>query len=212
MHGILSFASFGMKRSETATRGKLNKYFTNIHISGSRLLSLLNDLLDLSKLESGNMLLDIKEANLTSLFESCYLEQEQRMKDLGLTIQMNSINGEGIGMFDEVRVGQVISNILSNAIKFSPKNSIITVTINKDHKYLNFTLKDKGVGIPENELDDVFNAFIQSSQTKTNAGGTGLGLAISKQIIEKHNGEIWAKNSLEGGAIFKFILPLRAKR
>ena len=70
-----------------------------------------------------------------------------------------------------------------------------------------FSVKDQGVGIPENELKSIFDKFIQSSRTKTGAGGTGLGLAICNEIIKDHRGEIWAENNLEGGAIFSFMLP-----
>ena len=70
-----------------------------------------------------------------------------------------------------------------------------------------FSVIDQGIGIPENELDSIFDKFVQSSKTKTGAGGTGLGLAICKEIIDAHKGEIWAENNAEGGSIFSFMLP-----
>ncbi len=209
LHGILSFASMGVKKIDSASSEKLLHYFSRIKLSGDRLLLLLNDLLDLSKLESGKMELNIKRADLAKLFERHCQEQEQRIHDKGLTIQVDASNGAGTGMFDGDKVGQVMANLLSNAIKFSAENTDITVKIDRDEQYLVFSLTNQGVGIPEAELDDIFDAFIQSSKTKTGAGGTGLGLAICKQIIEKHNGQIWAENSPEDeGATFKFILPL----
>ena len=208
MHGILSFSSFGMKKSESAERSKLNRYFSNINTSGERLLNLLNDLLDLSKLEAEKVELEFKEANLVSIFKQCLLEQEQRIKDLGLILDIKSASDPVIGEFDDIRIGQVITNILSNAIKFSPEGAEISVDIsNNDKGELCFSLQDTGVGIPEKELDLVFDAFVQSSKTDTGAGGTGLGLAISKKIVESHNGNIWAKNNPDGGAIFTFTLP-----
>ena len=208
MHGILSFANFGIKKIDTAPKDKLFQYFTLIKTSGDRLLSLLNDLLDLSKFDAGKMVMDIKEADLVSLFTSCQLEQEQRIQDLGLSLEINTPTQPVIGLFDPIRIGQVITNILSNAIKFSPENSVLTVTMDKNDKNeLLFSLKDTGVGIPKSELNDVFDVFIQSSKTDTGAGGTGLGLAICAQIIEAHNGKIWAENNIDDGTVFTFILP-----
>jgi len=208
MHGILSFSNIGMKKVDTAPRDRLYKYFSNINISGDRLLLLLNDLLDLSKIEAGKMEIKINQANLTEAFTSCCAEQEQQINELSLTIQLIEPNYSVTGMFDILRIKQVITNLLSNAIKFSSKGSSIIVILSKnDNGDLSFSLSDNGVGIPKDELNSVFDAFIQSSKTKTGAGGTGLGLAICKEIIEGHDGKIWAENNNEGGATFKFIIP-----
>ncbi len=208
MHGILSFSDIGIKNIDTESKENLAQYFSTIQVSGRRLLSLLNDLLDLSKLEAGKMEVNEEESDLAVVFDSCQVEQEQRMHDLGLSLKIIPPTHSSAGFFDTVRIGQVITNILSNAIKFSPENSIITITMDRnDSNELFFSMKDTGVGIPKDELSDVFNAFIQSSKTKTNAGGTGLGLAISKKIIEAHDGKIWAENNRDGGAVFTFTLP-----
>ena len=207
MHGILSFASFGIKKFESATPEKLRKYFFNIQVSGERLLTLLNDLLDLSKFEAGKMELHKQTDNLVTVYEYSYLEQEQRIKDLGLTVEVSQSEQIASGLFDPVRIGQVITNILSNAIKFSPEGSVLKITIAKTKEgKLQFSLKDQGAGIPEGELGSIFDAFIQSSKTNSGAGGTGLGLAICKKIITAHNGEIWAENNPEGGAMFTFVI------
>ena len=103
----------------------------------------------------------------------------------------------------------MITNLLSNAIKFSPENTVITVSIfQNESAEIVFRVQDEGIGIPESELEDIFDAFIQSSKTDTGAGGTGLGLAISKKIIEAHNGKIWAENNNDHGATVSFTLPL----
>jgi PAS domain S-box-containing protein len=208
MHGILSFSAFGIKKIDTAKRTKLGQYFTNIHLSGERLLALINDLLDLSKIEAGKMVLNLKETNVMTVLNNCQLEQAQRMHDLGLTMEIDAPDTAIIARFDAIGIGQVITNILSNAIKFSPENSVIRVTIKQNaQQALCFSMKDSGLGIPENEIENVFDAFIQSSKTKTGAGGTGLGLAISKKIIQAHSGRIWAENNKDKGAIFSFIIP-----
>lgn len=206
MHGILSFASFGIKKIDVS-KEKQRKYFENIKISGNRLLVLLNDLLDLSKLEAGKMDLKLKDNDLVELFNSCFLEQEQRLQDFGIQLDLIA-DKKVVAHLDSIRIGQVITNILSNAIKFTPENSTITVEIkNMANKSVSFSLQDQGNGIPEEELENIFDAFVQSSRTDTGAGGTGLGLSISKKIIEGHHGSIWAENNAEG-AVIKFILPL----
>jgi len=212
MHGILSFARFGIKKGDTASKEKVKQYFTNIKISGDRLLVLLNDLLDLSKLEAGKMEINKKQANLNDLFIHCCNEQEERLRELGLEIVINTSKQQVTGDVDAIRISQVMTNILSNAIKFSPKNSKIRVNITQDDtQQVTFSLHDEGVGIPEAELDAIFDAFIQSSQTKTGAGGTGLGLAISKEIIALHGGKIWAESPHNKGASFIFTLPQLAR-
>lgn len=206
MHGILSFSNMGIKKIDSASQEKLLRYFSGINMSGERLLILLNDLLDLSKIESGKMEFTMTQGNISDVYVSCYGEQEQRMKDVGIQVELIEPEYPVTGLFDVFRIKQVITNLISNVIKFSPRGSIAIAKIStNDKQELCFSLKDRGVGIPEEELSSVFNAFIQSSKTKTGAGGTGLGLAICKEIIEGHGGKIWAENNPEGGAVFKFV-------
>jgi PAS domain S-box-containing protein len=211
MHSILSFSQLGLKKIESADKEKLLKYFNRIETSGERLLVLLNDLLDLSKLESGRMDLELKTANLQLTLESCLNEQESQIADQKLRIT-TSFDRDCIGTFDTVRINQVITNLLSNAIKFTPDGKSISITITTDkladRPTLCFSIEDEGIGIPEGELEEVFDKFIQSSKTKTSAGGTGLGLSICKEIISSHHGKIWAKHGAHGGTIFKFTIPL----
>ena len=210
MHSILSFSQLGLKKIETADKEKIFKYFNRIQVSGDRLLILLNDLLDLSKLEAGHMDLEIKTANLQLTLESCLNEQELQIADKNLQIT-TSIKGDCLGNFDQVRMGQVITNLLSNAVKFTPDGKSISIAITTDKSAnsptLCLSIEDEGIGIPEDELEGVFDKFIQSSKTKTSAGGTGLGLSICKEIISSHHGKIWAEHGVNG-SIFKFTIPI----
>ncbi|MBU3916405.1 ATP-binding protein [bacterium] len=108
---------------------------------------------------------------------------------------------------DGEKIMQVIRNILSNAIRYTNLKTKVSVQIQDQQDSVVLSVTDRGVGIPEEELEIVFEKFIQSSNTNTGAGGTGLGLAISKQIIKDHNGKIWAKNNPEGGATLSFSIP-----
>ncbi|NOQ93148.1 MAG: hypothetical protein GQ547_00765 [Methylophaga sp.] len=221
MHGILSFSSFGIKKVESATREKLLQYFNNIHTSGERLLALLNDLLDLSKLEAGKMDYAFKQHDLKEVLQHCLLEQDARLKEKRLDVIVVADSDDLNAEFDGARIGQVIINLLSNAIKFSPKNSTITIKLNKTFvKYkklrttdnavsaIKLSVQDQGIGIPDSELNDIFDQFVQSSKTRTGTSGTGLGLAISKEIIEEgHRGEIKAELISDGACLY-FVIPV----
>ena len=209
MSGIMSFAQLGIENTLNTekTREVFHDYFIEILNSSKRLLSLLNDLLDLSKLEAGKMNYNF---STNSLFETVLLV----LSGLSIIIQEQQIildfqkpDFDDTLLFDQDRIMQIIRNLLSNAIKFSSSGNKIVLKITNNNKNIILSVKDNGIGIPEGELEEVFKKFIQSSKTNKGAGGTGLGLAISKQIILDHKGEIWAENNPEGGSVFSISIP-----
>ena len=217
IHTILSFAEIGMNKIDKLNKEKLKQYFTNIHQGGERQLNLLNDLLDLSKLEAGTAFYDFTEHNIRQLIDEQIAQHELMLKSKQLRIKIQSALPETQLSFDQIRIEQVIRNLLSNAIKFSEPKTTITIRLEQGDIHtrddtvpaLTVTVSDKGVGIPEAELESIFDKFVQSSKTRTGAGGTGLGLAICKEIITAHGGEIWARNNEKGGgASFCFTLPI----
>lgn len=221
MHGILSFAALGIKRIKNGDQEKIPLYFDNIQTSGTRLLSLIDNLLNLTKLESGTTEINTEYTNLENVLQSCINEQQARIEELNLKVKVENAAVHSKTLFDPGLISQAITNLLSNAIKFSPKNATINILIfNKLNnsgndnikELLCFSILDEGVGIPGNELTDIFNSFKQSSRTKSGAGGTGLGLAITKNILSQHQGKIWAENKQNGhGACFTFSLPIYQK-
>jgi signal transduction histidine kinase len=216
MHAILSFANMGVEKAETARPEKLRHYFSRISESGNRLLSLLNDLLDLSKLEAGATQFNPQQKDLRETVTDVLAEMKQLIKQKALTIEIEPAADSTKACFDAEQIMQVVRNLLANAVKFSPHGNIITLryktsAVSKGRSAvaaLSCSVEDCGVGIPEDELQAVFDKFVQSSKTKTGAGGTGLGLAICKEIIERHGGTISARNNQYGGATFEFKLPL----
>lgn len=221
MHAILSFSNFGIKKLEQAPREKLGDYFTKINTSGNRLLLLLNDLLDLAKLEAGRMTFSRDTHDLAKLLEKSVDEWGARIQELDVSLVIETPDYSTKAFFDDSLIGQVITNLISNAIKFSPKGKAIRIVIREDklsidgaitsqkpNNALRLTVSDEGIGVPEDELESVFDKFIQSSNTKSGSGGTGLGLAICKEIIEGHDGRIWAENNDTVGASFQFTLPI----
>lgn len=216
MHGILSFSQLGADRVGSVEKEKLEKYFHNIHDSGKRLLTLLNDLLDISKLEAGHMEFEFEEDRLSNAVDICINEFKALANKKDIQLVVEELVGDDRGCFDKNRMIQVIRNLLSNAIKFSPEGQSVLVKYgefaseNTGESKLRFSVIDHGVGIPDDELDTIFDKFVQSSKAKNIPGGTGLGLAICKEIIERHGGEIDVRNNVEGGATFTFVIPVKA--
>jgi PAS domain S-box-containing protein len=209
LHGILSYARFGLKKSGDADRDKLIEYFRNIDTSGRRLLSLVNDLLDLSKMEAGRMTFDFERVDLVRVVASIQDEFASLLSERDMTVRFDRPKSPIHVELDQVRVMQVLRNLLNNAVKFSPEHSTIEIHLSADDKQVCVAVRDHGLGIPKGELESIFDKFAQSSKTRSGAGGTGLGLAICREILAGHHGHIWAEHAASGGAILKFELPVR---
>ncbi len=221
MHSILSFAKLGGRRltGSDADTEKVGHYLSRVVQSADRLLRLLNDLLDLSKLEAGKMSYDMQSVDLRSMVADTMAEFSEIATGRGVEIVMQQ---EGIAApvrCDCVRIAQVLRNLLSNAVRFTPPGGRVVIGIasieatgadrDRDGALddgIRVSVSDDGDGIPPGELEAIFDKFVQSSKTKSGAGGTGLGLSICREIINQHGGSIWAENGLKG-AILRFELP-----
>lgn len=210
MHAILNFAEMGQRKINDAGHDKLFLYFSRIEESGERLLVLINDILDLAKLESGNIDFNFTENNIKKCIEVSLAEVASlaEAKSIKMTVEADANKVSLI--FDYNKIIQVMVNILSNAIKFSPENNPIKISIEDSRREKQdgvlVSVLDNGVGIPKDELENIFGRFVQSSVT-SGSGGSGLGLAISREIIEAHSGHIWAEQNEGGGSCLKFFLP-----
>ena len=207
LHGILSFAALGQERSAQAKVERVQSYFSKIESSGKVLLTLLNDLLDLAKLEAGKMLFNFRPADLRGVVGMVNNEFQALLAERELTLHYAMPPSPLFVNVDTDRLMQVLRNLLSNAIKFSPPQGLITLQLCDDPEWVRIVVQDQGPGIPVEELDAIFDKFIQSSTTSTGAGGTGLGLSICREIMEAHQGRIWAENAPSGGAILTCELP-----
>lgn len=215
MHGILSFSQFGLKKIDTVSRKKLYRYFEGINTSGKTLLVLLNDLLDLSKLESGKIRFKFKINRLNQLIDNITNELQPIIDQKKIRMIINKPDFSTRCICDHYKIEQVLRNIIVNAIKFNQEGGHIKIDISKTdqtdqntiYHYFLVKIEDQGIGIPKQELGSIFDKFIQSSKTKTGAGGTGLGLSICKEILHYHKGKIWAENREGNGAIFYFTVP-----
>ena len=215
MHGILNYSKFGFDKIHKIDTEKSRHYFRQIRIAGDRLMSLLNNLLDLSRLEAGKEIYKMEPVNLWQVIKDAIVELQPLSKEKSLHIELPDPATQTKVYCDEFKIGQLIRNLLSNAIMYSGEGGAIEIRFREQKiqtemnstSAIEVSISDQGIGIPENELETVFDKFTQSSRTNTGAGGTGLGLAISKEIIEAHHGTIWAENNPEGGTKFSFLLP-----
>ncbi|MBU2509689.1 PAS domain S-box protein [bacterium] len=219
MHHILNYSKFGIDKIEKP-REKLKHYFTQIRTTSIRLMFLLNELLDLSKLESGKMDYTMEKYDLRIIVNDSVNELSSLITEKGVILKLPDLSQKMIVTCDSYKIGQVIRNLLSNSIKFTPTGKKITVSLSTGMLYNNHqeilaakvSVADEGIGIPEAETKLVFEKFVQGSKTKTGAGGTGLGLAISQKIITDHRGRIWTSQNPGGGAVFNFLIPVEQKR
>ena len=214
MHAILGFSELGGQRWESAPREKLKSYFQRIEHSGSRLLSLLNNLLDLSKFEAGRMQLSLEQQDLRESIDIVAEELSPLFVERAQSLDIR-IEGDSVAVYDQEKITRVIRNLFSNAIKFSPPDSIILVTVEDarlnidgegEVEAVTVSVHDQGPGIAECDLEAVFDKFVQSGKSDESSG-TGLGLSICREIIHMHRGVIKAGNLPNGGAVLRFTLP-----
>lgn len=221
MHAILSFSELSLEKIERADVDKVRHYIVRIQKSGEMLLALINDILDLSKLESGRMVYQHTRIDLATIVQAVTTELEPLLKAKRLTLTVQPPRIPTVIQGDALRLTQVVRNLLSNAIKFTSDETEVRIaleaaTLPREREEtpqnptaaIALTVTDQGIGFPPDEAEVIFDKFVQSSKSKSSAGGTGLGLAICKEIITAHHGHIRAENRPDGGAAFTVVLPL----
>jgi len=208
LQSILGFSELGMVRGRE--QPKLAMMFNDINVSGQRMLALVNDLLDVSKIESAVGTFDLERCDLRHLIEAVQQELDPLLARRSLWLSGQLSTEPLVARVDPLRFQQVIRNVLANAVKFSPEGGEIVVTAGiTPTQEIHIAIADRGPGIPPDEVDKIFEAFVQSTSTKNGAGGTGLGLAICRKIVDIHGGRIHAENRDGGGACFHIHLPGR---
>jgi len=173
-----------------------------------RLVRLINDVLDFERMESGTVPMQKSECHATNLMVQAIEIMQGMAEKAGITL---SVSPQPAQLWaDPDRIVQVLTNLLSNSIKFSPQDGTISVTAEQLENQMLFRVKDQGSGIPADKLESIFGRFQQVDASDSKAkGGTGLGLAICRQIVEQHEGKIWAESTLGEGSTFCFTLPIR---
>ncbi len=209
LNAIIGFSEVLGERLFGDMNDKQAEYVRDITESGRHLLSLINEILDLSKIEAGRMELDVVEFDLAATIDNTLSLVRERAQRRGIALQSTVDAGVTTLHADERKVKQVLLNLLSNALKFTPEGGAIDVLVSATDKEVEIAVKDTGVGIAPDEQDSVFEEFRQVGSAAKKIEGTGLGLAISRKFVELHGGKIWVTSQLGAGSTFTFTLPRR---
>lgn len=173
-----------------------------------RLISLINDILDFSKLESSKLSLNVESIDVGRILVEAVENIRNLAGQKGVEIDLKIETSTGMIEADPMRLSQVVTNLIGNAIKFSPEKSRIEAFASGEDGHITVSIKDYGRGIAQRDISRLFQRFAQlDSSTTRKAGGTGLGLVISKGIVEQHGGKIWVESALDKGSTFSFSLP-----
>ena len=211
LNAIMGFSEVLVEQMFGEVNAKQLEYLQDIHSSGQHLLSLINDILDLSKIEAGRMELDLARFNLSVVLDNAMTLVRERASRHGVRLEVDVPEHIGEWVGDERKVKQVLLNLLSNAVKFTPTGGSVTLRARRADGSVQIAVTDTGVGIAPEEQALVFEEFRQASGAHASkAEGTGLGLALAKRFVELHGGSMRLESTPGKGSTFAFILPERA--
>jgi two-component system, NtrC family, sensor kinase len=208
LNAIIGFSEVLAQGMFGAINEKQTEYLQDILESGRHLLSLINDILDLSKIEAGRMELEAADFDLPSAIENALVLVRERAIRRGIRLGRTIDTRLGMISGDERKVKQVLLNLLSNALKFTPEGGEIDVTARLHDHLAEVSVADTGIGIAPTDQSTVFEEFRQVGTADKKAEGTGLGLTLSRKFIELHGGKIWVQSEVGRGSTFTFTLPV----
>jgi signal transduction histidine kinase len=209
LNAIIGFSQVLRQRLFGPINEKQEEYLDDILSSGNHLLSLINDVLDLSKVEAGQVELEVASLSLREALERGLVMVREPATKHGVRLSLELAPGVDLVEGDERRLRQVIFNLLSNAVKFTPEGGeVVVATSSRDHEVL-ISVTDTGPGIPLEDHERIFEEFQQTDVGVRQREGTGLGLALSKRLVELHGGSIWVESEPGHGSRFVFTLPVK---
>jgi signal transduction histidine kinase len=217
LNSIIGFSSVLIESARGVMQQRMHRFLENIHAAGNHLLELINDILDLSKIEAGKMEL---RADLFDLRETL-AAVERVMKGFAAEARIKIVSSIDPSLpqvrLDEGRLKQILFNLLSNAVKFSPQGGVVAITCRRvpaadspiGVETVRIDVKDQGIGIPQDELQRIFVEFYQTEDgRRARKGGTGLGLSLTRNFVELHRGKIEVQSTPGLGSTFSLFLPL----
>jgi PAS domain S-box-containing protein len=211
MNGILGFSAL-LSKPGVDIKEQQN-YIRMIEKSSARLFNLINEIIDVSKIESGQMEIQTVETNINEQLELAYnlLKPDAENKGITLSYQDSLSVKDAVTTTDRAKFYSIITNLVKNAIKYTDQGTV-EFGCSKKEKFLEFYVKDTGIGIPENRLEAIFERFVKAETVVLQAReGAGLGLSISKAFLEMLGGKIWVKSEVGKGSIFYFTLPYQVE-
>jgi signal transduction histidine kinase len=210
LNAIIGFSEVLQERLFGELNDKQAEYTSDILTSGQHLLSLINEILDLSKVEAGRMELELASFDLPLAIDNARTFVRERAVKHGITLDVDVDDRLGEYVGDERKIKQILLNLLSNAVKFTPEGGRISITANKTDNGAEISVSDTGIGIPPGEQPTIFEEFRQvGGDYAHKKEGTGLGLTLARKFVELHGGKIWLESEVGKGSTFTFILPER---
>lgn len=211
LNSILGFTGI-LEEADDLSKEERTEYQNIIRKSSDSLLQIINDIIDISSLETGQLKIFVSSFDVNKMVKMLYHEFRNRLNELNInTIKLNAlvVDGELMMNADQNRINQIFTNLLNNAVKFTTQGQIEFGIVDVDDKYIYFKVEDTGIGIPNELHEAIFERFRQGElKNKRNYGGNGLGLSIVRNLIELMNGKIWVDSQVEKGSVFRFYIPI----
>lgn len=209
LNAIIGFSELLISGTYGEVNEKQRKYLQNIHVSGKHLLSLINDILDYTKAQAGHLSLQLEDTDTESLLTSTLDLMRSEAAGRGIELSMRTEDPPARITVDPRRLRQIILNLLSNALKFTPPGGSVLLRASCAESDLLVEVSDTGIGIMPEDQGKLFIEFSQVGEPSHTVGGTGLGLALCKQLVELHGGRIWLSSEPGKGTTFSFTIPAR---
>ena len=207
LNAVIGFSEVLLERMFGDLNERQEDYLQDILSAGRHLLALLNDVLDLSKVEAGHMELEVTTFPATEVLHHALSLVRERAAQHGIRLSLEADDDLGLIRADELRLKQILLNLISNAVKFTADGGSVRVRACRDRGDLVVTVSDTGVGISAEDQERIFDAFQQGGRSASKAEGTGLGLTLTKRIVELHGGRLWLSSTPGRGSDFSFALP-----
>jgi PAS domain S-box-containing protein len=207
LHTVIGFADLLAQETEGPLSEKQKRFLSHIQNDSRHLLDIINDLLDLSKIEAGRLELRHEAFDIVPVMEDALSSVRPRATAKSVEIRTD-ISVSVAVVADRLRFKQILHNLLSNAVKFTPDVGKVRVEAAPRDRFAEISVTDTGIGIPEDQHRAVFDKFYQVRSATKDSEGTGLGLAITKGLVEQHGGRIWLKSAPGNGSRFTFTIPL----
>jgi signal transduction histidine kinase/ActR/RegA family two-component response regulator len=209
LNAVLGFSEVLLEQMFGEINERQEEYLRDIHGSGKHLLELLSEILDLSKVEAGRMELEYSSFDLSSLLHDAASMVRERASVKGIDLRVEVDEAVGQVYSDQLRLKQVVLNLLTNAVKFTGEGGSVVLRATRGPAGVDLTVTDSGIGVPESDRERIFESFQQGGRGSTREEGTGLGLTLSRRLVELLGGRMWLESEVGAGSTFGFSIPGR---
>lgn len=209
LNSVIGFSDLLLEGAFGSLNTRQSKYVSNILTSGKNLLEIINNLLDISRLEAGERSLHYEDVDIASLIGEVRMSLLSLASNKKISMEVKVDASLDNIRADRIKLRQILYNLMNNAVKFTPDKGRVTVSASKKEGMLEIKVSDSGIGVSKEDHERIFLPFVQAdSSTARGYGGAGLGLYIAKNFIDLHGGKIWVESEAEGGSMFIFTLPM----